>query len=315
MTKKFIKNAKASVVYLLCAVMLLSACAVLGACSSEPEVTYTRELIIDCIPDLSKRGDDSRRYEYCKYISADEESELIDLEYGVYSDLDWLRAYFVIYEHRGEKKWIGDHEVFQIFHGKYNTGSNYYYTVTDAGGERKQYRLAESIFFDFDNYKGSQFMLQQIVGEHNITFYAPEDLKYGFPEQKFNVKFLIREDTREDGIDFAFENPEACTKMITAEDGKFNHDVYYCKEQPVFNIDCRYDGWAIYGAKKVHIRKLDENYNRNDWDFLESRRKLENGIYLCHLYCDGRSRKWVDNEFVYKDFKALNYYCYLIIEK
>ena len=316
MVKRIMKNAKASVVYLLCAVMLMSACAVFGACSSEPEVTYTRELIISGIPDLSKKGYYDQRYIYSEYIAADEESETIDLEYGVYSDLKCLQVNFVIYEHRGEKKWIDDRGVFQILHGKYNTGANYSYTVTDASGESKRYKLAESILFDFDNYDGSEFMLQQIVGEHNITFFAPKDLEYGFPEQKFNIKFLIREDTREDGIDFAFENPEACTKMITADDRKFDHDVYYCKELPIFDVKCRYSGWVVMDNVWAYVRKLDENYYRNNYGPMPcSWIDYENGIYLCQIYCDGRTRKLVDNEFVYKDFKALNYYCYLIIDR
>lgn len=174
------------------------------------------------------------------------------------------------------------------------------YDVVDREGNRERAALTHAIDTDYHTIHSGYLAVRRIAGIHELKITVPALKAYGLEKTSFDLSFLIDEDTREDAVEIMIDDSVEYEKIDLDTFGNADayHDIYYCKNYPVFRARVKSSGDILSQEVFGEFRKLDENYYFN-----APRTSItDSGIYLCRVYYSGTEK-----------YRALNYYCYIIL--
>lgn len=182
-----------------------------------------------------------------------------------------------------------------------------YNVVDDAGNVNDEVTLKQTLSINCQTQHSGYLALQNIAGIHRIKFTMYNLYAYGIKRTSFDVSFLVEKDIREDLVEIIMDDSIEYEKIELNTLGNIddyhskmdsNHDVYYCKEHPVFRAKSKLNGEVLSDELSVQFRKLDENYYFN----APLTKIITSGIYLCCVHYKGTEK-----------FRAVNYLCYIIL--
>lgn len=174
------------------------------------------------------------------------------------------------------------------------------YDIVDSEGNKESAALTHTIDTYYHMIHSGYLAVQRIAGIHELKITVPKLSAYGLEKTSFNISFLIDEDTREDAVEIIIDDSVEYEKIDLDTFGNKDeyHDIYYCKNYPVFKARVKSSGDILPQEVFGGFRKLDENYYFNaPWTSIE-----DSGIYLCRVYYGGTEK-----------YRALDYYCYIIL--